>query len=197
MRPRHTLAAAAILTAAAGALDQLLVYAEPDAAGRPGRWHVRVAAATGQIADLALDDGTGWIGRGGLVARWVVDANGDGRDEGFVTSTGGAANDTYSIVTLAGCHLRQVRVAGDGPLRFPVGASMGMPKASTARASTGRAGACSRSGAWSGPPIAPTAARPTPGPGAATAGPPARWSARRAPPAAGSSPPRTTRRPPS
>jgi hypothetical protein len=108
-----------------GARDQLLAYAEPDAAGQPRQWHVRVVLATGHIADLALDNTGDWIGPNGLVARGAVDANGNGRDEGFVTSTGGASNDAYNLFTLAGCQLRQVRVAGSGPLRFAVGASLG------------------------------------------------------------------------
>ena len=107
------------------ARDQLLAYAELDAAGQPRQWHVRVVLATGVIADLALDDTPEWIGPNGLVARRAVDANGDGRDEGFVTSTGGASNDTYNIFVLDGCQLRQVAVAGGGPLRFAVGASLG------------------------------------------------------------------------
>ena len=108
-----------------GVRDQLLGYAELNPAGQPGQWHVRVMLATGRIADLALDDTSGWIGPNGLVARRAVDANGDGRDEGLVASTGGASNDTYNVVGLAGCQLRQVRVAGSGPLRFAVGASLG------------------------------------------------------------------------
>jgi hypothetical protein len=107
------------------ASDELLAYAELDAAGQPSRWHIRVVTATGEIADLALDDTPAWIGANGLVARRAVDANGDDRDEGFVTSTGGAANDTHNVFVLAGCQLRQVRVAGGGPLRFAVGASLG------------------------------------------------------------------------
>lgn len=107
------------------ARDQLLAYAELDAARQPSQWHVRVVLATGDIADLALDDTPAWIGPNGLVARRAVDANGDGRDEGFVTSTGGASNDAYNAFVLAGCQLRQVRVAGGGPLRFAVGASSG------------------------------------------------------------------------
>jgi hypothetical protein len=107
------------------ARDQLLAYAELDAAGQPSQWHVRVVLATGDIADLALDDTPEWIGPNGLVARRAVDANGDGRDEGFVTSTGGASNDAYNIFVLDGCQLRQVAVAGGGPLRFAVGASLG------------------------------------------------------------------------
>ena len=108
-----------------GVRDQLLGYAELNPAGQPGQWHVRVMLATGRIADLALDDTSGWIGPNGLVARRAADANGDGRDEGLVASTGGASNDTYNVVGLAGCQLRQVRVAGSGPLRFAVGASLG------------------------------------------------------------------------
>jgi hypothetical protein len=107
------------------ARDQLLAYAELDAAGQPRQWHVRVVLATGHIADLALDNTSDWIGPNGLVARRAVDANGDGRDEGFVTSTGGASNDAYNLFGLAGCRLRQVGVAGAGPLRFAVGASAG------------------------------------------------------------------------
>ena len=94
------------------ARDQLLAYAELNAAGQPRQWHVRVVLATGHIADLALDNTSDWIGPNGLVARRAVDANGDGRDEGFVTSTGGASNDAYNLFALAGCQLRQVRVAG-------------------------------------------------------------------------------------
>ena len=37
------------------ARDQLLAYAELDAAGQPSRWHVRAELATGRVADLALD----------------------------------------------------------------------------------------------------------------------------------------------
>jgi hypothetical protein len=107
------------------ARDQLLAYAELDAARQPSQWHIRVVLATGDIADLALDDTPEWIGPNGLVARRAVDANGDGRDEGFVTSTGGASNDTYNVFVLAGCQLRQVRAAGSGPLQFAVGASLG------------------------------------------------------------------------
>jgi hypothetical protein len=108
-----------------GARDQLLAYAQLNPAGQPRQWHVRVMLATGHLADLALDDTSGWIGPNGLVARRAVDANGDGRDEGFLSSTGGASNDTYHLFTLAGCQLRQVRVAGSGALRFAVGASLG------------------------------------------------------------------------
>jgi hypothetical protein len=107
------------------ARDQLLAYAELDAAGQPSQWHIRVVPATGDIADLSVDNTAGWVGPGGLVARRAVDANGDGRDEGFVTSTGGASNDTYNIFGLAGCRVRQVGVAGSGSLRFAVGASVG------------------------------------------------------------------------
>jgi hypothetical protein len=107
------------------ARDQLLAYAELNTAGQPRQWHVRIVAATGQIADLALDNTGDWIGPNGLVARRAVDANGDGRDEGFVTSTGGASNDAYNLFGLAGCQVRQVRVAGDGPLQVLVGASAG------------------------------------------------------------------------
>jgi hypothetical protein len=105
--------------------DELLAYAELDAAGRPSQWHVRVVTASGAVADLALDNTPEWIGPNGLVARRAVDANGDGRDEGFITSTGGASNDAYNIFALAGCQLRQVRTAGTGPLRLVVGASLG------------------------------------------------------------------------
>jgi hypothetical protein len=107
------------------ARDQLLAYAELDAGGQPSLWHVRIVLATGGTADLALDNTPDWIGSNGLVARQAVDANGDGRDEGFVTSTGGASNDAYNIFGLAGCQVRQVRVVGSGPLRFAVGASVG------------------------------------------------------------------------
>jgi hypothetical protein len=107
------------------ARDQLLAYAELDAAGQPRHWHVRIVLATGGIADLALDNTSDWIGSNGLVARRAVDANHDGRDEGFVTSTGGASNDAYNVFALARCDIRQVRVAGSGPLRFAVGASAG------------------------------------------------------------------------
>jgi hypothetical protein len=105
--------------------DRLMAYAELDAGGQPHQWHVRIVTANGQIADLALDDTADWIGPNGLVARRAVDVNGDGRDEGFVTSTGGASNDAYNIFGLADCQLRQARVAGGGPLRFAVGASLG------------------------------------------------------------------------
>ncbi|HET8914714.1 MAG TPA: hypothetical protein VFM91_03325, partial [Propionibacteriaceae bacterium] len=77
---------------------------------------------SGQIADLAVDNTGDWIGPNGLVARRAVDANGDGRDVGFVTSTGGASNDAYNLFGLAGCQVRQVRVAGNGPLQVLVGA---------------------------------------------------------------------------
>jgi hypothetical protein len=107
------------------ARDQLLAYAELNAAGQPRQWHVRVVLASGHIADLALDNTTDWIGPNGLVARRAVDANGDGRDEGFITSTGGASNDTYNLFGLASCQVRQVGVAGSGPWRFAVGASVG------------------------------------------------------------------------
>jgi hypothetical protein len=108
-----------------GARDQLVAYAELDAAGQPSQWHLRIVLATGGTADLALVNSEDWIGPNGLVARRSVDANGDGRDEGFVTSTGGASNDAYNIFGLAGCQLRQVGVAGSGLLRFAVGASVG------------------------------------------------------------------------
>jgi hypothetical protein len=108
-----------------GALDQFLAYAELGAPGQPRQWHVRVTLATGHIADLALDNSPDWIGPNGLVARRAVDANGDGRDEGFVTSTGGASNDAYNLFGLAGCQLRQVRVAGGKALQILVGASVG------------------------------------------------------------------------
>jgi hypothetical protein len=107
------------------ARDQLLTYAKLDVAGQPSQWHVRVLLASGGIADLALANSPDWIGPNGLVARRAVDANGDGRDEGFVTSTGGASNDTYNLFGLAGCQLRQVRVAGAGALQILVGGSVG------------------------------------------------------------------------
>jgi hypothetical protein len=107
------------------ARDQLLAYAKLDVAGQPSQWHVRVLLASGGIADLALANSPDWIGPNGLVARRAVDANGDGRDEGFVTSTGGASNDTYNLFGLAGCQLRQVRVAGAGALQILVGGSVG------------------------------------------------------------------------
>ena len=107
------------------ARDQLLAYAELNAAGQPSQWHVRIMAATGQVADLAVDNTGDWIGPNGLVARRAVDANGDGRDEGFVTSSGGASNDAYNLFGLTGCQVRQVGVADSGPLRFAVGASVG------------------------------------------------------------------------
>jgi hypothetical protein len=44
------------------ARDQLLAYAELDAAGLPRQWRVRVVLATGHVADLALDNISGWIG---------------------------------------------------------------------------------------------------------------------------------------
>jgi hypothetical protein len=104
--------------------DQLLAYTELDVGGQPRQWHVRVVLATGHIADLTLDNTSGWIGPNGLVARRAVDANGDGRDEGFVTSTGGASNDAYNLFVLAGCQLRQVRVAGAGALQILIGGSV-------------------------------------------------------------------------
>jgi hypothetical protein len=107
------------------ARDQLVAYAELGAAGQPSQWHVRIVLATGGTADLALVNSEDWIGPNGLVARRAVDANGDGRDEGFVTSTGGASNDAYNLFGLAGCQVRQVGVAGSSPLRFAVGASAG------------------------------------------------------------------------
>jgi hypothetical protein len=64
-------------------------------------------------------------GLNGLVARRAVDANGDGREEGFVTSTGGASNDACNLFVLAGCQLRQVRVAGAGALQILAGGSVG------------------------------------------------------------------------
>jgi hypothetical protein len=66
------------------ARDQLLAYAELDAAGQPRHWHVRI-----------------------------------------VLATGGASNDTYNLFALAGCQVRQVGIAGSGPLRLAVGASVG------------------------------------------------------------------------
>jgi hypothetical protein len=105
--------------------DHLLAYAKLDAAGRPSQWHIRIVLATGDTTDLALANTPDWIGPNGLVARRAVDANRDGRDEGFVSSTGGASNDAYNLFGLAGCQVRQVRVAGSGPLRFLVGASAG------------------------------------------------------------------------
>jgi hypothetical protein len=107
------------------ARDQLLAYAELDAGGQPRQWHVRAVLATGHIADLVLDNTSGWIGPNGLVARRAVDANGDGRDEGFVTSTSGASNDAYNLFVLAGCQLGQVRSAGAGVLQILVGGSVG------------------------------------------------------------------------
>jgi len=107
------------------ARDQLLAYAELDAAGQPRQWHVRIVLATGGAADLALDNTPDWIGSNRLVARRAVDANGDGRDEGFITSTGGASNDAYNLFALAGCQLRQVRIAGAAGLQILVGASLG------------------------------------------------------------------------
>jgi hypothetical protein len=120
------------------ARDQLLAYAELDAAGQPHRWHVRVVLAAGPVADLALDDGRDWIGPDGLVARRAVDANGDGRDEGFVTSTGGASNDAYNLFGLAGCQLRQVRIAGAGLLQLRDGASAGHATGFDCQAGDGR-----------------------------------------------------------
>jgi hypothetical protein len=107
------------------ARDQLVAYAELDAAEQPSQWHVRIVLATGGTTDLALVNSEDWIGPNGLVARRAVDANRDGRDEGFVTSTGGASNDAYNIFGLAGCQVRQVGVAGSGPLQLLVGASVG------------------------------------------------------------------------
>ena len=107
------------------ARDQLLAYAELDATGQPSQWHVRIVLATGRITDLSLDNTPDWIGPNGLVARRAVDANRDGRDEGFVSSTGGASNDTYNLFALAGCQVRQVQVAGAGGLQILVGASAG------------------------------------------------------------------------
>jgi hypothetical protein len=107
------------------ARDQLLAYAKLDAAGQPSHWHVRVLLASGGIADLALANSPDWIGPSGLAARRAVDANGDGRDEGFITSTGGASNDAYNLFGLAGCQLRQVRVNGAGALQILVGGSVG------------------------------------------------------------------------
>jgi hypothetical protein len=107
------------------ARDQLLAYAELNAAGQPSQWHVRVVLASGDIADLALDNTSDWIGPNGLVARRAVDANRDGRDEGFVTSTGGVSNDAYNLFVLSDCQLRQVRVAAKGALQVLVGASAG------------------------------------------------------------------------
>jgi hypothetical protein len=107
------------------ARDQLLAYAKLDTAGQPSQWHVRVLLASGGIADLALANSPDWIGSNGLVARRAVDANGDGRDEGFVTSTGGASNEAYNLFGLAGCQLRQVRAVGVGALQILVGASVG------------------------------------------------------------------------
>jgi hypothetical protein len=105
------------------ARDQLAAYAELDAAGQPSQWYVRAELATGHVTDLALD--ATWVGPNGLVARRAVDANGDGRDEGFVTSTGGASNDAYNLFGLAGCQLRQVRITGSSALQVLVGASLG------------------------------------------------------------------------
>jgi hypothetical protein len=107
------------------ARDQLLAYAELDAAEQPIQWHVRVVLASGHIADLTLDNTSDWIGPNGLVARRAVDANRDGRDEGFVASTGGASNDAYNLFVLSDCQLRQVRVAANGPLQVLVGGSVG------------------------------------------------------------------------
>ena len=143
------------------------------------------------LADLALDNTPDWIGPNGLVARRAVDANGDGRDEGFVTSTGGASNDAYNLFGLAGCQLQQVRIAGPLRCRSWSVLRLGMPKASTARAPTGKADACSPSGASSGPTSNPMAAPPTPTPRPATAGPAPRWSVRWTPTTAGSPPSRT------
>ena len=105
--------------------DQLLAYAELDAAGQPRQWHVRVVLASGHMADLALDNTSDWIGPNGLVARRAVDTNRDGRDEGFVTSTGGASNDAYNLFVLSDCQIRQVRIAANGPLQILVGGSVG------------------------------------------------------------------------
>ena len=161
-----------------GAHDQLLAYAELGAAGEPSQWHVRVVLATGHVTDLALDNTSDWIGPNGLVARRAVDANGDGRDEGFVTSTGGASTDAYNLFGLTGCQLRQVRVTGADPLRFAVGASVGHAEGFDCQAPTGTADGCLPSGASSGPTSNPTAAPPTPTPRPATAGSATPWSVR-------------------
>jgi hypothetical protein len=105
--------------------DQLVAYAKLDATGQPSQWHLRIVLASGGITDLGLANSPDWIGPNGLAARRAVDANGDGRDEGFVTSTGGASNDAYNLFGLDGCQLRQVRVAGAEALQFRVGASVG------------------------------------------------------------------------
>jgi hypothetical protein len=44
------------------ARDQLLAYAELDAAGPPRQWHIRVVLATGEIVDLSVDNTADWIG---------------------------------------------------------------------------------------------------------------------------------------
>jgi hypothetical protein len=168
------------------ARDQLVAYAELNVAGQPSRWHVRVVLATGHVADLALDNTGDWIGPNGLVARRAVDANGDGRDEGFVTSTGGASNDAYNLFGLADCQLRQVRVAANGPLQVLVDASVGHAEGFDCQSADG----CSPSGASSGPTSSPTAAPPTPTPRPATAGPATRWCVRWTPTTAGSPPSR-------
>ena len=161
-----------------GAHDQLLAYAELGAAGEPSQWHVRVVLATGHVTDLALDNTSDWIGPNGLVARRAVDANGDGRDEGFVTSTGGASTDAYNLFGLTGCQLRQV--GSPAPIRCGSRSArrLAMPKGSTARAPTGTADGCLPSGASSGPTSNPTAAPPTPTPRPATAGSATPWSVR-------------------
>ncbi len=65
------------------ARDQLVAYAELDAAGQPSQWHVRIVLATGGTTDLALVNSEDWIGPNGLVARRAVDANRDGPRRGL------------------------------------------------------------------------------------------------------------------
>jgi hypothetical protein len=66
--------------------------------------------------------------RPGRLSSIAGDFDGDhARDQllAFVTSTGGASNDAYNLFGLAGCQLRQVRIAGSSALQILVGASLG------------------------------------------------------------------------
>jgi hypothetical protein len=151
MRPRHVLAAAAILTAVTlgswAALSTDSPKPAPQAAGplaaapatptKPRVPHVTKPDVPEVPGPRPCLDGPAGLPRrpaklsriagdfDGDHARDQVDANGDGRDEGFVTSTGGASNDAYNLFGLAGCQLRQVRIAGSSALQILVGASVG------------------------------------------------------------------------
>jgi hypothetical protein len=102
-----------------GSSDKLLVYAHPLNSKRQAvAWHMRVLLGSGNTITRSIPNpGTGTV----VWSVGAVDASGDGRDELFLRTGGGAATDLVSIYYIRASAIRRVAQRGSGPAVLTVG----------------------------------------------------------------------------